>query len=99
MENMDTMKTIVHCNIEKNKRLIAQILDFDAEGKEFDWYEQHIELLAKQMPKHGVWEGVSPMVDTKQCSVCGYNIVSEEMETPYCPNCGSKMERNHDRGL
>lgn len=31
-----------HCNLEENARLIAQILDFDDEGKVFDWYEQHI---------------------------------------------------------
>jgi len=31
----------VHCNLEENARLIAQILDFDDEGRVFDWYEQH----------------------------------------------------------
>lgn len=32
----------VHCNLEENARLIAQILDFDDAGRVFDWYEQHI---------------------------------------------------------
>lgn len=41
------MDTVIHCNIEKNARLIAMILDFDEEGKEFDWYEQHVANLAK----------------------------------------------------
>ena len=41
------MDTVIHCNIEKNARLIAMILDFDEEGKEFDWYEQHIKNAAK----------------------------------------------------
>ena len=41
------MDTVIHCNIEKNARLIAMILDFDEVGKEFDWYEQHIANTAK----------------------------------------------------
>lgn len=93
MENTENMETVVHCNVEKNARLIAQILDFDAEGMEYDWYEQHIDLLAKNLePKRGEWTGVSPFVDSVQCSKCGYCIYSEELETPYCPWCGAKME-------
>lgn len=45
-----------------------------------------------QLPKRGEWIGVSPFVDSEQCSVCGYCIHSEELETPYCPWCGAKME-------
>ena len=43
-------------------------------------------------PKTGRWVGVSPQTDTRQCSECGYNILSEEVKTPYCPWCGAKME-------
>ena len=43
-------ETVIHCNIEKNARLIAQILDFDANGMEYDWYEQHLGLLEKHQP-------------------------------------------------
>ena len=43
-------------------------------------------------PKRGKWIGVSPFVDSVQCSECGYCIHSEELETPYCPWCGAKME-------
>ena len=43
-------------------------------------------------PKRGKWIGVSPFVDSVQCSECGYCIYSEELETPYCPWCGAKME-------
>ena len=43
-------------------------------------------------PKRGKWIGVSPMVDTVQCSVCGGQLFSAELETPYCPYCGAKME-------
>lgn len=49
-------------------------------------------MLAKQLPKRGEWIGVSPMVDTVQCSVCGGQLFSAELETPYCPYCGAKME-------
>lgn len=41
--------------------------------------------------KTGRWIGQTPFVDTEECSCCGYNIVSNEMETPYCPNCGADM--------
>ena len=44
-------ETLVHCNVEKNARLIAMILDFDNLGKEFDWYEQHIDQLDKYWEK------------------------------------------------
>ena len=44
-----------------------------------------------QLPKRGKWIGVSPTVDTVQCSVCGGQLFSEELETPYCPYCGAKM--------
>ena len=47
-------------------------------------------------PKHGKWIGVSPFVDSVQCSECGYCIYSEELETPYCPWCGAKMENVND---
>ena len=43
------------------------------------------------LPKRGEWVGVSPTVDTVQCSICGGQIFSAELETPYCPYCGAKM--------
>ena len=51
-----------------------------------------IEALQAQLQKRGEWIGVSPMVDTVQCSVCGGQLFSAELETPYCPYCGAKME-------
>lgn len=50
-----------------------------------------LELRGNKIPKRGEWIGVSPMVDTVQCSVCGGQLFSEELETPYCPYCGAKM--------
>ena len=41
---------------------------------------------------HGHWQGVSPLVDSLECSECRYEILSEELKTPYCPWCGAKMD-------
>lgn len=41
---------------------------------------------------HARWQGISPFVDTEECSNCRWNIQSEELETPYCPWCGAKMD-------
>lgn len=40
---------------------------------------------------HGMWVGVNPLVDSVQCSICGGMLYSKELETPYCPYCGAKM--------
>jgi hypothetical protein len=39
----DADETVAHCAVEKNALLIAHIMEFDAIGLEYDWYEQHIE--------------------------------------------------------
>jgi rubrerythrin len=41
--------------------------------------------------KKGKWVKQNPMVDTEECSECGYNIQGEELETPFCPWCGADM--------
>jgi len=41
--------------------------------------------------QQGEWIGQNPMVDTEECSECGYNIIDEELETPFCPWCGADM--------
>ena len=45
---------------------------------------------------HGMWVGVNPLVDSVQCSICGGMLYSKELETPYCPYCGAKMEAQDD---
>lgn len=42
--------------------------------------------------RHGRWQGVSPFVDSLECSECRYCITDEEFKTPYCPYCGAKMD-------
>ena len=46
--------------------------------------------------KKGHWVKQNPMVDTEECSACGYNIYSAELETPFCPWCGSDMRGEND---
>ena len=46
------------------------------------------------IPKRGKWIGRQ---NHKKCSVCGrqaiYDVaLQSDMKTPYCPNCGAKME-------
>lgn len=45
-----------------------------------------------QPVKYGRWIKQNPLADTEECSICGYNIQSIELETPYCAWCGAKME-------
>lgn len=60
----------------------------------------------KQLPfaqferKNGKWIKQNPFVDTEECSLCKYNIYSEEYETPFCPWCGAEMsERREDEKI
>ena len=46
--------------------------------------------------RHGRWIKQNPLVDTEECSLCGYNVIDEEFETPFCPWCGADM-RGEDR--
>lgn len=41
--------------------------------------------------KRGRWVRSSPFIDTFECSECGYDVLDEELRTPYCPWCGTKM--------
>lgn len=46
--------------------------------------------------KFSEWQRVNPLTDSMECSKCGYEIQSEELETPYCPWCGRKMKNWSD---
>ena len=42
--------------------------------------------------RKGIWIKVNPfLVDTFECSECGWQVCTEELLTPYCPWCGAKM--------
>ena len=40
--------------------------------------------------KHGEW--IPDNYEYNHCSECGYEHDSSEYVTPYCPNCGAKMD-------
>lgn len=40
----------------------------------------------------GKWQGVSPFVDSMECSICRYSIMDSEFRTPFCPWCGAYMK-------
>ena len=42
--------------------------------------------------RRGRWIKQNPLVDTEECSLCGYNVIDEEFETPFCPWCGARMD-------
>lgn len=75
--------------LKENKELIEDHPEMVEADGHWEWRKPNGEVL---LPKRGKWVGVSPMVDTVQCSVCGGQLFSAELETPYCPYCGAKME-------
>lgn len=66
-------------------------LDFES-GKKVIEHLEHMPPIAAEPVRRGRWVHVNPMVDTLMCSVCGYNILSEELISNFCPDCGAKME-------
>ena len=60
--------------------------------RDIDGYMRYLKYNTKEAEperKRGKWIKQSPTTDTEECSECGYNILGEEFETPYCPWCGS----------
>ena len=49
----------------------------------------------KQKQKHGAWLS-NYARGTVECSVCHFNIMSEKVATPYCPECGAQMDGGLD---
>ena len=46
--------------------------------------------------QHAKWQGVSPFVNSLECSYCRYCVMDEEFRTPYCPWCGAVMDNWED---
>ena len=48
----------------------------------------------------GEWKPIFKGADTCECSVCKSKGFSDSdfgfIATPYCPNCGAKMEEHHE---
>lgn len=86
--------------ITPNMRLI------DANAMRTDWIENsenecvyntnavldsidHQPTIEVEPVRHGRWIPTRPYMHSAKCTVCG-NIW--ELETPYCPSCGAKMD-------
>lgn len=82
---IEQLNHLVDLNTERCEALRKQLREAHEN------YEKHLNELEAQLPKEGEWIGVNPMVDTEQCSICGWNIPTYEFESNYCPNCGAKM--------
>ncbi len=83
---------------------INSVAEYDDEKlNEPRWTEKHIEELTNDfivIPKDTPTADVAPVVhgrwvygefDIPHCSECG-NDVMPNMISPYCPNCGAKMD-------
>ena len=93
---MNEIKTTV-------KEALEQLTDLkrDREGfadiKAIDVAIKVMEMIIDEMPtieaepiKHGEW--IPDDYEYNHCSECSYEHESPEYVTPYCPNCGAKME-------
>lgn len=55
----DSDETVATCSVKKNALLVSHIMEFDAIGKEYDWYEQHIEQILERQKAKAAPEWIS----------------------------------------
>lgn len=85
--------------IDKRVDEVYENIKMHATFPQRSWFDgmAHAQSILVNLPsaqperKKGRWIKQNPMVDTEECSECGYNILGEEFETPFCPWCGSRM--------
>ena len=81
---------------EEVKMRVTIMRDFLAKERNLKAFDLAIQAL-EQEPKIGHWSlWTDDIKDYVQCSVCGYGHEGEIIygeETPYCPMCGTKMDR------
>lgn len=90
-KSMDQMTLTLNSPITEEQWDMITDVDFDHTDS-ITFHTKHGKEVEFVKRKTGKWVGVTPMVDTLMCSECGYNIIDKEFKTPYCPNCGAKME-------
>lgn len=76
----------------------SQRLDTEHDYEEVARYIEECPTVDAEPVRHGRWQGVSPFVDSLECSECRYCITDEEFKTPYCPWCGAKMDGERKGG-
>lgn len=74
--------------------LDGKIISTDIEKRVQDFINE-IHAADVQPVKRGEWltgEWLEDEYGYCRCSICGYEHDDPETTTPYCPNCGAKME-------
>ena len=56
-----------------------------------EWIEQ----IPAIQPEQKMGEWVYGEFDIPHCSICGHDVMPN-MVSPYCPNCGAKMESDNE---
>lgn len=64
--------------------------DTDCVDKEF--IEEGLKRVPSVQPEQKTGEWVYGEFDIPHCSICGHDVMPN-MVSPYCPNCGAKMEK------
>lgn len=85
------------CKVEKNQRLVNHIMEFDAKGKEYDWYEQHIALIPKIVTciECEYWGAYTDNGKPNGMGHCGHpNILMPTSENFFCGFCERKEKEN-----
>lgn len=54
-------------------------------------FEKIVDILPSVQPEQKIGEWVHGEFDIPHCSICGHDVMPN-MVSPYCPNCGAKME-------
>ena len=55
------------------------------EKGEYEWFDQ------EDHQVYGIWRSAGPLVDSMECSECGYQVCVKDLCTPFCPWCGVNM--------
>ena len=92
--------------INATKALKALKVTIADSGEELPLMEEIIEKLFEALPaadvvevKHGEWKNNKN--DYPECTNCGYmpmydHSIDDIYYSPYCPNCGAKMDGEHN---
>lgn len=65
----------------------VELKDYCSMAKE----KKQISTICRVDDRQSLWVKSNPFTDTVECLKCGYNIPSEELQTPFCPWCGKEM--------
>ena len=72
--------------------LIDALYDLDeADYVDNTFIEEELKKVPSVQPEQKIGEWVHGEFDIPHCSICGHDVMPN-MVSPYCPNCGAKME-------